>query len=234
MLATALAATAALAAAPPAITAFSGASPGGNLPAGWRVLQVPRAPAADVGLAADDGVTVLRVHAESAAGAASFALRALPEHTPLLAWRWKVERAVASADPRTRAGDDFAARVYVFFDVPEGDLPILARLRVQLARLLYGAELPTAALCYVWDNRAPPGSAFWSAYTDRVRVVVLQSGNTRAGRWLEERRDVAADFREAFGAAAPAITGIAAGADTDQTGERVTAWFGDFRLGARS
>jgi hypothetical protein len=29
------------------------------------------------------------------------------------------------------------------------------------------------------------------------------------------------------------VTGIAAGNDTDQTGEAVTAWFGDFTLGAR-
>jgi hypothetical protein len=26
------------------------------------------------------------------------------------------------------------------------------------------------------------------------------------------------------------MNGIAAGNDTDQTGERVTAWFGDFRI----
>jgi hypothetical protein len=31
----------------------------------------------------------------------------------------------------------------------------------------------------------------------------------------------------------PRVTGIAVGNDTDQTGETVTAWFGDFRLEAR-
>ena len=232
-LASALLAAAALAAAPPAITAFSAAPPGATLPPGWRLLELPRVQPAQVALVADEGATALRVRAHAAAGGAGFALRARADDAPLLAWRWKVDRVLEAADLRTRAGDDFAARVYVFFDVPESDLPLLARLKIQLARLLHGAELPTAALCYVWDNRAPIASSQWSAYTDRVRVVVLQSGSARAGRWVDERRDVAADFRAAFGAEAPAITGIAAAADTDQTREQVTAWFGDFRLGPR-
>jgi hypothetical protein len=46
---------------------------------------------------------------------------------------------------------------------------------------------------------------------------------------------VAADFRAAFGAdvALPPVSGIALGNDTDQTGEAVTAWFGDARFEAR-
>ena len=50
---------------------------------------------------------------------------------------------------------------------------------------------------------------------------------------MAEARDVAEDFRAAFGAAAPAITGVAVSADTDQTQEKVTAWFGDLRLEPR-
>jgi Protein of unknown function (DUF3047) len=55
------------------------------------------------------------------------------------------------------------------------------------------------------------------------------------GRWASESRDLDADFRAAFGAQwrkpTPRVTGIAIGNDTDQTGETVTAWFGDFTLG---
>jgi hypothetical protein len=105
-------------------------------------------------------------------------------------------------------------------------------VKLALARLLYGEALPAAALCYVWDNRHPAGTSAWSAYTDRVRVVVLESGAARVGEWVEERRDVAADYRAAFGANAPLheVSGVAAGNDTDQTGESASAWFGDFRF----
>jgi hypothetical protein len=217
---------------PAAIPAFSAQRPGEGLPAGWRALVPPHAKAPRFARVDAGGTTVLQVRSHGEAGAAAFALQADPARTPVLAWRWKVDRVVERADLATKAGDDFAARVYVFFDVPASELPFAARARLALGRLLFGAELPSAAICYVWDNRHPPGTAAWSAYTDRVRIVVLESGAARAGRWTAERRDLAADYRAAFGPKAPlhAVSGVAVGNDTDQTGESATAWFGDLTL----
>lgn len=215
-------------------TPFSTSAPGDALPAGWSERRIAKVPPARIALVRDGGTVVLRVHSEGGSGAASHALRAPPS---VLAWRWKVDRVLEKADMARRAGDDFAARVYVFFDVPEEELAVGTRLKMRLARLLYGEELPTAGLCYVWDNRHPVGTSAWNPYTDRIRMIVVESGAARAGQWTEARRDLAADFRAAFGARegkpVPAVTGIAAGNDTDQTGEDATAWFGDFRLEAR-
>jgi hypothetical protein len=184
-------------------------------------------------LVEDEGATVLRVRAEAAAGAAAHALDADPAATPILVWRWKVERALDRAAWGTREGDDFAARVYVTFDVPIDALPLLQGLRIRIARAVFGEEMPTAALCYVWATREPPGTSGWNPYSDRVRMIVLESGNARAGKWVDESRDVAADFQAAFGSSAPRINGVLVSSDTDQTGERATAWFGDLRLEAR-
>ena len=180
----------------------------------------------------DDGRTVLRMRSEAAAGAAAHALDADPALTPVLSWRGKVARALDRGALGTREADDFAARVYVTFDVPLETLPLFEGLRIRIARSIFGEQMPTAALCYVWAGREPPGTSGWNPYTDRVRMVVLESGNARAGRWVEEWRDVAADFRAAFGAPAPRINGVLVSSDTDQTGERATAWFGDLRLEA--
>jgi hypothetical protein len=219
------------------IPAFSAEKPRDGLPAPWRELVPPHAKAARFALVDEAGTTVLRVRSDDAAGAAAYALHVESARRPILAWRWKIDRVVGKADLAARSGDDFAARVYVFFDVPAEELPLGTRVRLALARLLYGASLPGAAICYVWDNRHPVGTSAWSAYTDRVRVVVLESGAARAGEWAEERRDVVADYRAAFGERSPLhdVSGIAAGNDTDQTGASATAWFGDFRLegGAR-
>jgi hypothetical protein len=215
------------------ITPFSAAAPGTSLPAPWREQHVPRARRSQLSLVSDEGVTVMQARAEAAAGAAIHPLAA-PAEDAALSWRWKIDHVVRNADMDTRAGDDFAARLYVFFDVPVDALPFTDRVKIRLARLLHGDALPTAGICYVWDNRHAKGAARWSAYTDRVRMVVVESGAEHAGQWVAERRDVAADFRAAFGAqwggAVPAITGVAAGNDTDQTGETATAWFGDVRL----
>lgn len=222
--------------ADPAIAPFSFVLPGPRLPPPWREQYVPRVKTSDVVLADDDGTTVLEVRSSNSAGAAIHRLR-VPAEGATLAWRWKIDRVVAAADMETREGDDFAARVYVFFDVPPASIPLADRVKVKLARWIHGQDLPTAALCYVWDNRHAPGTARWSPYTDRVRVVVVESGTAEAGKWREEKRDVAADFRAAFGSqwhgAPPAITGVALGNDTDQTGESATARFGDVRIERR-
>jgi hypothetical protein len=142
---------------------------------------------------------------------------------------------VENADLAQRRGDDFAARVYVFFDVPVSELSIGERWKLRIARLIHGNDVPAAGICYVWDNRHAPGTIAPNPYAPRIRTFVLQSGAAHAGRWIAERRDLDADFRAAFGPrrdAVPRVTGIAAGNDTDQTGERVTAWFGDFTLGS--
>ena len=220
-------------AAPAALAPFSSAHPGGDLPEGWRVVALPKAQRAEMALVREGGETVLRIDARASAVSAATRVRDASEGTRLK-WRWRVDRVVDTADLGTRAGDDYAARVYVTFDVPLERLPFAARTRLRLARLFYGPDLPAAALCYVWDNRHPPGTQAWNAYSDHVRMVVLESGNGRAGHWVEESRDLAADYREAFGSrwpgSPPPIEGIAVSSDTDQTGERVTAWIGDLRL----
>ncbi len=216
-------------AAAQAIAPFSGAAPGGALPDGWREVSLPHRRAAEVRLVEDDGRTVLRVKSDAAFGTAAITF---DMEAPVLAWRWKIDRVVEGARLGTKDGDDFAARVYVSFEIPPEDLTLAERTKLKLARFLYG-DVPSAAICYVWDNRAVKGHSIWSPHAERVRIVVLESGNADAGRWKEERRDIAADFRAAFGRAAPRMTGVAAGNDTDQSGESATAWFGDFRVETR-
>jgi hypothetical protein len=207
---------------------FSAQRPGAAPPSGWAPITVPGiAKTTRFDLWSDGGTTVLRAASDAAASSLGYPLRLDPAKTPRLAWRWKVTRIIERADLATKAGDDHAARVYVFFDYDPAQLPFAERVKIVLARSLYGADLPTAALCYVWNNRYPVGTRAWSAYTDRVRMIVLESGSARVGSWVDESRDVAADFREAFGAAPPAVTGVAVAADTDNTGEAVVTYFGD-------
>lgn len=232
----AFAATAAPSGTPaPPLTPFSAARPGASLPPPWRPLTLPKVAPPEFALVSEADATVLRVRAAAAAGTVAHALDASPAEKPILVWRWKVDRVVERANLSEKSGDDFAARVYVFFDVPVSALPVGARVKVMLGRALWGDHLPTASLCYVWDNRHPVGTAVWNPYTDRVRTIVLQSGS--AGEWRSERRDLDADFRAAFGAQwagpTPRVTGVAIGSDTDQTRESVTAWFGDLALNPR-
>ncbi len=213
---------------------FSALTPGQALPNEFRVINVPKIANNQFSLVSDEGKTVLRVDSNKSAGSLGLPLTLSATSpgnpTALLEWRWKINRVLDTADMNTKVGDDFAARVYVFFDVPMDALSFADRTKLRIARMMAGPDVPTAALCYVWDNSHPVGRAQWSPYSNRARVIVLQSGAGQAGTWTTQSRDVAADFREAFGFDAPAITGVAIGNDTDNTGERVTTWYGDVTL----
>ena len=213
---------------------FSAAQPGSRLPAGWVHQTLPAVERPNhYDLMADAGTTVLRVASDRSASTLALAQRVDLAATPLLRWRWRVSRPISASDLRRKAGDDYAARVYVLFDLPPERLSVGDRLKIAAARLLHGADLPAAALCYVWGTAQAVGESGWNAYTDRLRMIVVDSGATHAGQWREVVRDVAADFRAAFGDPLPAVSGIAVAADTDNTGELVEARFGDLWFAAR-
>jgi len=213
---------------------FSALKPGAPLPAAFREFAFERhARQTEYALVEDDGRTVLRARAQASTSGIIRELRVDPRAHPVLAWRWKVMRALDKSDLATRAGDDFPARLYVTFDVDPDTLPRADRLRISAARMLYGPDVPVAALCYVWDTKAARGTFAPSAYTDRVRMIVVDSGAANVGRWMRYERSVPDDFRKSFGGEAPAINGVIVSTDTDNTGEAAEAYYGDVEFRAR-
>jgi hypothetical protein len=210
------------------VAAFSAAKPGGALPAGWASLTAVNIKTLTrYTLIDDSGITVLRAESQAGASALSRPLRVDPAAWPWLRWRWKINNLIADADLRTKAGDDFPARLYVMFDYPLDKLPFFERTKLQLARVLFDPGLPAATICYVWDGKAAAGTIAASAYTSRVKMIVVESGAAHVKRWVDVERNVAADFRAAFGEEPPRVSAIAVGTDTDNTGSFATAYFGD-------
>lgn len=222
-----LAALATFAASAGEVPRFSQLKPGGALTAPFRILTLPKIAANQFALVDEAGTTVLKIDSNNSAGSVGVPLTTTRAGATTLAWRWKVSRMLERADLDHKSGDDYAARLYVFFDVPLESLSFLDRSKIRLARMVAGDDVPTAAICYIWDNKHRIGHSAWSPYSNRVRKIVLQSGPEFVGTWKSEARDVAADFRAAFGFDMPAVTGIALGNDTDNTDDRVTTWFGD-------
>ena len=215
------------------VTAFSSATPGTSLPAPWQVATLPNVKRATrYSLVSDDGAVVLRAQADASMASVTHPLKLDPKDSAFIAWRWKISNTLKKSDLRSKAGDDFPARVYVFFDYDTGKLSMVQRAKLYMARKRYGKDVPAAALCYVWDGKAPVDTSVWSPYTDRVRVIVVESGSANLDRWREVERNLAADFRAAFGEDPPAVSGVAVASDTDNTGESVTALFGDIRFSA--
>ena len=203
----------------------------GAPPAPWRVVQLKRTiPPTHYRLTSIDGVPAVEAVAHS-----SMALLVRPvavdlARTPILCWKWRIEAPVAAADMTKRSGDDYAARIYVAFDMPTSALSLGTRLKLALARNIYGEAVPDAAINYVWDNKHPIGTWQKSAYTDRAQLIVKESGNGRERQWVAERADIAADFARAFGGRPGVPVEVAVATDTDNTKSQAQAAFADLRF----
>jgi hypothetical protein len=58
-------------------------------------------------------------------------------------------------------------------------------------------------------------------------MIVVESGASRLNHWVQEARNIYADYKAAFGKEPPFISGVAVMTDSDNTGESATAFYGD-------
>lgn len=221
----------------PLLTPFSTA-PAAQPPVPWRFSTLPRKERTQFDIVQQDGRKVLKVETDDAYGNLVHPVMVPLQADTTLAWRWRVDAFVAGADLHTRAGDDGAAKVCVSFDLPVERLSFGERAKLALARSTTGEDVPSETLCYVWDQKEPKGTSLASAFTQRIRMIVLESGAAAPGTWLPERRNLLADYRRVFGDEAgdtvPDVVAVAISADADNTHGHGLAFFSDFdlRLGA--
>jgi hypothetical protein len=211
---------------------FSAEAPSPTPPEGWERIRFGENDAStQYDLVRADSAVVLR--AESDNGASGLINRPTVdlEEYPVLEWRWKVEALPANADITEKTADDAAARLYVTFDYD--GLGLIDRLKLMLLRRVGYAEAPSRALNYLWASHHERGAVQPSAYTDQIMMIPVRSGSTRVGQWVHERRNVLRDYRRAFGEDPPPVNGVALMTDTDNTGGRATALYGDIVFRAR-
>ena len=134
--------------------------------------------------------------------------------TPWLNWSWRVENVLVGVNEREKAGDDYPARIYV---VAKGGL----------------AFWKTKALSYVWASNEPAGSTWPSAFTANARVIAVRGGVEGLGEMLTEKRNVREDWRRAFGEDIETIDAVAIMTDTDNSGQKARAWYGQPYFSAR-
>lgn len=133
--------------------------------------------------------------------------------TPYLNWSWKVANALPGLDENAKAGDDFAARVYVVSE-----------------RGLMGVN--SLSVNYVWSSQKPTGNHWTSPFTRQVRLIAVNSGSNGLNTWISHKRNVRADLKRMFGEDFASIDAVALMTDTDNSGQRATASYGDIWFSA--
>jgi hypothetical protein len=211
---------------PPQVARFS--ESGGKMPAGWQPLHFPKISRhTEYDLVKDSGVWVVRATSRAAASGYTHPVRVDLRRYPVLRWRWRVENVLEAGDVRTKAGDDYPARIYVTFEYDPDSVGLWRKARYRIARQLFG-DVPIGAITYIWASHAETGLIVDNAFAGSfVKMIVVESGPSRAGQWREETRNLYEDYRRAFGEEPPLVNGVAIMTDSDNTGESAVAYYGD-------
>jgi hypothetical protein len=181
--------------------------PGTN---GWRPLQFPKIKQHTHYAVIDAGQEAF-LQAESECSASAMYLPA--EHidlgtTPRLLWRWRVDQGLDIADERAKAGDDFAARVYVMFQFDPEHASLWQRARHAVA-----------------TTSEPAGTRWDNPFASTSKTV--SRGPGPLAQWRSEEADVRSDYVSLFGHEPPPILAVGVMTDSDNSCQEAAARYGE-------
>jgi hypothetical protein len=207
---------------------FSAEAEGNVLPANWKPLTFKKMERhTTYSLIKDDAIVVVKAEAEASASGLVREIKINPKEYPVVQWRWKVNNILKKGDVNRKKGDDYPARIYITFEYDASKVSFFEKVKYEGSKLLYGQYPPLAAINYIWESKAPIGTMVPNPYTDRVKMIVVESGEEKLHQWVGEERNLFEDYKKAFGDEPPMISGVAIMTDTDNTGEKAIAYYGD-------
>jgi hypothetical protein len=201
-------------------------APAGTAESAWQPVPLPGKRSTEYRWVTLDGQRVLAARAEGSASMMRRTVDRAPASLGAVRFRWRVADLVEAGDVSRVESEDAPARLLLAFDGDTARLPARTRAMFELAHALTGEPPPYATLMYVWDRHAPVGSVIVNPRSDRIRKIVVDSGPQQLLNWREHRRDIAADFRLAFGEEPGRLRAVAVMTDGDNTRSTVRAWYG--------
>ncbi|AKM32498.1 hypothetical protein AB870_04310 [Pandoraea faecigallinarum] len=203
------------------------------MPAGWQNLPVVSGKKLTVYTVVADGKRNV-IEASSADSASALVAKGDGidlSATPVVAWRWKVEKGIPGADNRASDKEDAPARLVFFFDGDKSSLSFGERAAMTLAKA-GGEDLPYATLMYIWSDDAPVGGIIQNPHTDRVQMIVVAGSDASTGKWQTFSRNLAADYERVYKEKPGKLLGYGVFTDSDNTHASAHAWYGDVRFEA--
>ena len=174
--------------------------------------------------------TALKADAQSSASMLRTPVRIEPNVLAHVSFSWLVPALIDHADMAQRDFDDSPVRLVLAFEGDRSTFSPKNAMLNELARLVTGEEMPYATLMYVWCNQRPVESVIHNPRTDRIRKIVVESGDQGLKQWRSYERDIRADFVHAYGEAPGALVGVGLMTDSDNTHSNAIAWYGPIAL----
>jgi hypothetical protein len=197
---------------------------------GWQPMSLPGKKPTKYSWTEKDGRPALEATSDRSASIWRKRLAPSPDRVGEVSFSWWVQRLIPGANVADIDHEDAVARVIFGFNGDIDKLPLRTRMKFELAQALTGELPPYATLMYVWDSKLPVGTVVINPRSDRIRKIVVDSGPSQLHRWRDHKRDLAADFRLAFGEEPGGLTSMAVMTDSDNSRSSARTWYGAVTL----
>ncbi len=131
---------------------------------------------------------------------------------PYLNFRWKVKELPQNGDFRKKETDDQAAQIYVVF----GKFKLTAKI-----------------VGYLWETTVPKLTTGVSPAWKKTRLIVLESGPEKTGKWVSEKRNIYADYKTLFSKKPPKANLLSIYINSQHTESRAESYFGEIYFSKR-
>lgn len=196
----------------------------------WQHFQLPGKRPTEFKPVEADGRSTMAVTAVSSASMLRKQVHVPPQELGQLRFSWKVPALMTGADMAVRDADDAPVRIVLAFDGDRSRFSSKNAMLSEMARLVTGEEMPYATLMYVWCPTRQAGSVIHNPRTDRIRKLVVESGASRLGQWVDYAQDIRADFIRAYGEEPGDLIAVGIMTDSDNTRSTTQAWYGPLRM----
>jgi hypothetical protein len=201
--------------------------------AGWQHHEFPGKAVTEYRYVLQEGRPSMAASAVSSASMMRRHVHVAAEDLGAVKFSWKVPELITDADLSVADKADSPVRIVLAFEGDRSSFSAKNAMLSELSHVLTGEPMPYATLIYVWSNTCAPGTVIVNPRTDRIRKLVVESGNENLNLWLDYERDIRADFEQAFGEPPGALMGIGIMTDSDNTHTNTRAWYGQPELVAR-
>ncbi|OHB72226.1 MAG: hypothetical protein A2W17_10130 [Planctomycetes bacterium RBG_16_41_13] len=160
-----------------------------------------------------EGKGILHVNASDSGTIIFRPVRINPVEYPFLSWRWKVSNILPESREKEAGGDDYPAAVCIVYGKTFFSIP-------------YNYKI----LIYAFGNNVPAGERYKNPCEARARIIIVQSGESATGRWLDYKIHHYQDYLREYGEEPPGIIYVGIQTNADRTHGKVEAWYSDIAL----
>ena len=199
-------------------------------PKGWKIVTYFNTSPTSYQVVKYRGGYVLKAEGIGTSSCLFREVKAELKDYPIISWRWKISNVIRQAIETQEDRNDSAARVIVVFQTGPEEMPRWYGLEYLVKKIIRGNEPVGPRIEYIWGNKIQKGRILDNPSVKHSKVIVLESGQQKANRWIWEKRNLMDDFRAAFGTDPKGILALGIQTDTDQSNEGVTAYYGEIFL----